>query len=162
MSMTLSPALFAHFTTFCALRDRCGHDVDFRLEANTAHAQGFVDTILIVDDEFLRNHVDHFRSIGIATALAALDHPPDVVFTHFPIFDRNDAVRVEAADVTAGDAGEDRSDLTIGHQLGFLDGVLDRAHGGVDVHHHALAQAARRVGSDADDVDTRFPYDLRR
>ena len=55
-------------------------------------------------------------------------------------------VRVEAADVAAGDAGERRGDLAVGHQLGFLERALDRRHGGLDVDHHALLQALATRG----------------
>jgi len=56
--------------------------------------------------------------------------------------------------VAAGDACIDRSDLAVRHQLGLFDRVLDGVHRGVDVHHDPLAQPARGMGPDADDVDT--------
>src|SRR5262249_749484 len=56
-------------------------------------------------------------------------------------------------DVAACDAGVDGGDLAAGHQLGFLDRAADGGNGGLDVDHHALAQALRRVAADADDVD---------
>ena len=56
-------------------------------------------------------------------------------------------------DVAAGDAGVDALDLAAGHQLGFLDGALDRLHRRLDVHHHALLQAAGGVRTDADHLE---------
>ena len=46
------------------------------------------------------------------------------------------------------------------HQLGFLKRALDRAHRGLDVHDHALLQAARRVASHADEVQRVLRRDL--
>src|SRR5690606_10442205 len=70
-----------------------------------------------------------------------------------PVLDRDDAVGVEPLDVPTRDADVDRLDLTAGHQLGFLDGLLDRGDGGVDVDHDALAEPPGRIRPDPDDVD---------
>ena len=82
-----------------------------------------------------------------------VEHAVDVALPHFLVLDRDDALRVEAPDVAARDAGVDGADLHPGHQLGLLDGPSDRGHRRLDVDDHTLAQAARRMGADADDVD---------
>ncbi len=53
----------------------------------------------------------------------------------------------------AGDAGEHRVDLAVGHQLGLFHGALDGLLCGFDVHHHAALEAARGVTAQADDLD---------
>ena len=85
-------------------------------------------------------------SVGMLTASRRLDHALDVERADLAVLDRHHAVRVEAPDVAAGDAGERRGDLAVGHQLGLLERALDRGHGGLDVHHHALLQAAATRG----------------
>src|SRR5690606_2237859 len=67
--------------------------------------------------------------------------------------DRDDAGRIAALSVATADAGVDRADLAVGHQLGLLDRALDRLHRGLDVHHHAALHAARFVAADADHLD---------
>jgi hypothetical protein len=118
-----------------------GDDVDLGFEADAAHAEGLPHAVLIVDDELLRDHVDHLAVHRDRHGLGGVDHPAHVALAHLPVLDRDDAVGVEAANVAAGDPGEDRGDLAVGHQLGFLDRVFDRRDRGVDVHDHALAQA---------------------
>ena len=94
-----------------------------------------------------------FWSAGNGDGARRVDHAVDVARRHFAIADRDDAVRVQAAHVTAGDAGQHRMDLAPGHELGFLDGALDRLHRRIDVHDDAALQAARRMRADADDLD---------
>jgi hypothetical protein len=76
------------------------------------------------------------------------------------VADRDHPVGVQAPHVAAGDAGIDRVDLAVGHQLGLLDRALNRLHGGFDVHHHALLQAARGLRAHADDLDGTLWGDL--
>ena len=46
-----------------------------------------------------------------------------------------------------------RVDLDAGHQLGFLDRLLDRIDRGLEVDDHAAADAARLGNAEADDVE---------
>jgi hypothetical protein len=55
--------------------------------------------------------------------------------------------------MVAGDADEGRADLAVGHQLGFLEGALDRSDGRLDVDHHALLQSLRLVPAHAEDLE---------
>ena len=103
-----------------------------------------------------------FWSAGIATAFAASITWLDIAVAHFLVADRDDAVRVQAAHVAAGDAGEHGVDLAAGHQLGFFHRALDRLHGRLDVDDHAFFQAARRMRAHAQHFDARRRARLRR
>src|SRR5690606_15989142 len=132
---------------------RAGDDVHLGLHAHAAHADGLADALLAVDDEVLREDVQDLLVVGNGQRARRLDHPLDVAGADLVVADGDHAVGVEAVDVRTGDAGVHRQDLAAGHQLGLLDRALDRLHGGLDVGHHALLQAARRMVPDADDLD---------
>ena len=80
---------------------------------------------------------------------------------HFLVLDRDDAVRIQAFDVTARDAGIHGVDLHACHQLRLLHGTLYRLHGRVDVHHDATAEAAARGAADADHLELTVGLELR-
>ncbi len=69
-------------------------------------------------------------------------------------------MRIEAAHVTAGDAGVHRVNFTARHQFGFFHGALDGLHGGFDVDHDSFFQAARGVTADADDLELAVGLDF--
>src|SRR5262249_26594164 len=75
-------------------------------------------------DRDRRGPLDHARAVDVADLL---------------VLDRDDAVRVEAADVGPRDRGVHRRDLAAGHVLGLVDRLLDRRHRGVDVDDVAAA-----------------------
>ena len=130
-----------------------GDDVHLGLEAHPGHADGIAYPLLRVDDVFLRQHVQDLLIGGNRHRLGRVDHALDIALHHFLVLDRDDAVRVQAAHVAAGDAGVHRMDLAARHELGLFHRALDGLHGGLDVDHHALLQAARRMGADADDLE---------
>jgi len=59
-------------------------------------------------------------------------------------------MRVEALDVACGVSRVDLADLAVGHQLRLFQRALDGVDGGLDVHHHAAAQPARRTRTHTD------------
>src|SRR5690606_31325047 len=82
-----------------------------------------------------------------------IQHTVQITPADFAFADRGDALRVAALHVVAGDGGVDRTDLATGHQLGFLDGALDRLHGGFDIYHHTALETTRFVRADANHLD---------
>ena len=76
------------------------------------------------------------------------------------IGEQDDAVAVQAADVTAGNTDIDRVDLAAGHEFGFFDRTLDGLHGGFDIDHDAFFEAAGRAGADTDDFDAAISLEL--
>ena len=125
---------------------RAGDDVDLGLEAHAGHAQRLLDAVLVVDDELLRQDVDDLAVQRDGDRLGRVDDPGDVGLADLLVLHRDDALAVEALDVAAGDAGVDGGDLAAGHQLGLFDRAADGGDGGLDVDHHALAQALARGG----------------
>ncbi|MCY1415824.1 hypothetical protein D9M71_313200 [compost metagenome] len=140
--------------------DRTGDHVDLGFQAHAGHAQRLAHAFLVVDHVVLGQRVQHALVGGDGDRLGRVEDAVDVRRAHLAVADRHDAVGVQAADVVAGDADECRVDTAAGHLLGLVDGALDRLHGGLDVHHHALLQAAGRMGPDADDLQLAVGRDL--
>src|SRR5262249_35241432 len=90
---------------------------------------------------------------GDRDRLRGFDDAREIAGFDLALLDGDDARRVEALDVPAGDARVDGGDLDAGHELGLLDRAADRVHRLVDVDHHPLLQPPRGVGADPDDVD---------
>ena len=140
--------------------DRAGHDVHAHFQAQAAHADGLADVFLAVNDEFLRQHVQHLLIGGDVHGLGGLDDASDIGGGDFLVFHGDHAAGVEAADMAAGDAGVDVADLAICHQLGFFKRSLDGIHSGLDIDDHALAHAARFVLAQAKHFESPFGQDF--
>lgn len=121
-------------------------------QAHPGHAQRLAHAFLVIDHVILGQGMQHPLVRRDRHRLGGIQYPFDIRRVHLAIADRHDAVGIEAADVVAGDADERRVDTATGHLLGLVDGALDRLHGGLDVHHHALLQAAGRMSTDANDL----------
>src|SRR5271157_2015909 len=104
---------------------RRGHDMNLRLKPHAAHAERLADALLVVDDELLGNDVNHLAVHRDRDGFGGVDHTLDVAFADLSVLDRHNAVRVEAANVSAGDPGIDRRDLAVRHELRLFDGALD-------------------------------------
>ncbi len=115
---------------------------------------------LAVDDVFLRQDVQDLLVGRDRDRLGRIDHALDIALHHLLVLDGDDAVRIEAAHVAAGDAGIHRVNLAARHQFGFFHRALDGLHGGFDVDHHAFLQAARRMAADADDLELAVGFDF--
>ena len=129
--------------------------MDVDLEPRAGHADRRADAVLLVDDEVLRQHVQNLASGRQADGLGRLDRPPHVVARDLAALagDGDDAAAVEPLDVRAGHRQVDGVDLDAGHQLGLVDGLLDRVDRGLEVDDHAAPDAARLGDADADDVE---------
>src|SRR3989338_1020470 len=131
-------------------RHRAADDVHLDVEAHAAHAERLLDTVLAVDAELLFEDVQNLLVARQADRAGRFDHPLDVGGRNLLLLDLHHAARIDAADVAAGDAGMDLVDLSIGHQLGFLQCTLDRAYRGLDIDHHAFLHAVGFVHAHAD------------
>ena len=135
----------------CALRP--GHDVHARFQAHARHANGLADAVLAVDDVLLRQRVKNLLVSGNRDCPGSFQHPLLVALGDLAVLDFDDAVRVEATHMAAGNPDRHRLDLAASHQLGFFDRTLHRLHRGIDVDHHAALQAARGVRTQTDHFD---------
>ncbi|MNI41761.1 hypothetical protein D3C73_960230 [compost metagenome] len=125
--------------------DRARHDVHAHFQAQAAHADGLADVFLAVDDELLRQHVQHLLVGRDVHRLGGLDDAGNVGGGDFFVLHSDHAAGIEAADMAAGNAGVDVANLAICHQLGFFKRALNGIHSGLDIDDHALAHAARFV-----------------
>ena len=119
--------------------DGAGDDVHLHFQLHAAHADGFAHIFLPVDDEFLRQDVQDLLVGRQRDGAGSFHHAVHVHRHHFGILDLHHAVRVEALDVAAGDAGKHAGDLAVSHQLSFFQRPLDRLHRGVDIDHYPCA-----------------------
>ena len=140
--------------------DSTGDDVRLYFQTHAAHADRLADAVLTIDDELLRQDVQDFLIGRDRHRLGGFDHPFDIAGGDFLVLDRHHAVRVEALDVAAGDAGVHILDLAVGHQLDFLDHPADGVHRLLDINDDALLQAARVLRAHADDIEMALIVDL--
>src|SRR6185369_9347499 len=139
---------------------RAGDEVDLALEPHARHADRLADAFLRVDDEFLRQHVDHALVGRYRDRARRVDHALDVAGADLLVANRDDAVRVQRAHVAACDSREHGVDLAAGHELGLLDRPLDRLDGRLDVHDYAALEPARWIRADPDHLELVLLRDL--
>jgi hypothetical protein len=133
---------------------RRSHHVHARFQAHAVHAHRTRDAVLVVDDVFLRQDVDHLAITGQRDRLGLFEHALDVFIGDLAVVDGSDAFLVHAAHVAARDAGVDRLDLAAGHRLGLVDRRANRLDGRLDVNDDALLQTLGGNRADPDDVDS--------
>src|SRR5690606_20839570 len=142
-------------------RHCAGDDMHLDLELHAAHAVRLAYILLAVDDEFLRQDMQDLLIRRQRNGACRFDHAVDIGLRYFRILDLHHAVRIQALDMAAGDAGEHRGDFAVRHQFGFFERALDRLHGGINVDHHAFLETARRVLSQADHLEAALRLQLR-
>ena len=127
-------------------------DVHLGLKPDAAHANRLAH-VLVVNDEFLGLHQQDALVVGDIDRPGGLDHPCHISGTHLAVLDGHHAAGVHAPDMAAGDAGVDPGDLAVGHQLGFLERLLNALHGGIDVHHHTALEAVARSHAQTSELE---------
>jgi hypothetical protein len=130
--------------------------VTFHFQAHARHAQRLAHSVRVVDHVRLREHVDDLAVLRYVDGAGRVDGAVDVELAHLPLLagDGDHAAAVHGPDVAARDAGVHARDLGARHLLGFRNRQLDRFHRGVDIHHHAAPQPARRRRAHAHHVET--------
>src|SRR5262245_19567449 len=131
-------------------------DVDVDLETRPRHSDRRADTVLLVDDEVLRQDVKDLAAGRQRYCLRRVDRPPNVFAGDLTVLagDRDDAPAVESFDMRPGQGEVDRIDLHAGHELGFFDGLFDRVHRRFEIYDDPAPDAARLGHADSDDIQT--------
>src|ERR1041384_1564306 len=131
------------------------NNMDVRLEADARHADRVAHTVLSVDDELLRYHMDDSPVRRKRHALGVLDEAVHVGLRDFVLgpADRDHSPALKALDVVARDADDHRLDLDprTRFRLGYR--ALDGADRLVDVCHDAARQSVGRAPPHAEDVE---------
>ena len=132
-----------------------GDDVEVRLEAHTAHADGVLDALFVVDRELLGDDVEDFFSRLHHELVHVLDEGFNVVLAdlRFKVFPGDESAVLQALDVLAGDADVDEADLGADLLLSLLNRLLDGRHGAVDVGDHATRDTHRLAAAVAEQLD---------
>ena len=97
-----------------------------------------------MQDIVIRRDVDGF---------GGFDGAIDVGLRNFAVFDFDNPLRIQAADMVTRDTGRNVADFGVRHQFGFIDCLLNGLGRRVNVGYHACFKAARRCLSESDDVD---------
>ena len=156
----LQTAALHAFVDVLRSRDRDRDHVHLGFEPHTEHAGRLANALLAVDRPFLRHHVQHFLVIGDRHGTRGIDHALLVGLADLLVAHRDDALRIEGLDVTAGNSGIHRLHAAARHQLGLLDRTPDRLRRRLDIHHHATRQAARGVRAQTHDLQRTIGADL--
>ncbi len=138
------------------------HDVDVHFEPRTGHPHRRANAVLVIDDEVLRQHVENLAPGRKGHGLGGVDGAPHVVAGDFAVLarDRDDPAAVEAFDVRPRDGQVHRVDLDTGHQLGFVDRVLDGIDGRFEIDDGAAPDAFGLGDADADDLEAAVIHHL--
>ena len=139
------------------------YDVDVHLQTGAGHADRSADAVLIVDNEILREHMKDFSAGRQRHRLRRIDRPPHIVPRDFAVLSSNGdhASAVEPLDVRARDGDIDRVDFDAGHELGFLDGMLDGVDRRLEIDDSAAPNAPGFRDADTDDLEAAVVHRFR-
>src|SRR5690606_15041568 len=79
-----------------------GHQMLLGFQTHAGHAAWLAHTLLVIDQVFLRQDVQHLLDRRNGHGLGRIQYPVDIRLHHFTFADRDYAVGVHAADVVAG------------------------------------------------------------
>ena len=149
------PARFTQATRFCVEVAAPVTMWTFTSSRAPGHADRRADAVLLVDDEVLRQHVQHLAAGRQRHRARGVERAPHVLARDLAVLagHGHHAAAVEALDVGAAHGQVRRADLDAGHELGLFDRLLDGVDGGFEVDDDAALQALRLGHADADDVE---------
>ena len=130
-----------------------GNDMYAGIESDAAHTDRFFDAGLVVDDVFLHHGMQDIVIRRDVDGFGGFDGAVDVGLRNFAVFDFDNPLRIQAADMVTRDTGRNVADFGVRHQFGFIDCLLNGLGRRVNVGYHACFKAARRCLSESDDVD---------
>ncbi len=137
-------------------RHRAGDDMHLHFQPHRAHAERIANVFLAVDNELLRDGMENLLVGRDVDRTRGFHHAVHIHLADFLVLDGEHAMRVEALDVAARNAGVHLAYLAVRHQFGLFQRALDCVDRGLDIDYHAPPQTARRVRTHADDVQRAF------
>ena len=130
-----------------------GNNMHAGIETDATHADRLFDTRLVVDDVFLYHSMQDIVIRRNIDGFGGFDGTVDIGLRNFAVFDFDNPLRIQAADMVACDTSRNVADFGICHQFCFIDRLLNGLGCRVDVGYHACFKAARRSLSESDDMD---------
>jgi len=127
------------------------------LEADAGHADRIGNTILTIDNEFLRHHVENVPVARKRHVARIFEKPLNIVLRYFGFSDRDHPPTLETLDMVAGDTDDNTSYRQTRRALGIFDSMLDRLNRLVDIDDDASVQSLRWRQTDTQDV---YPPDF--
>src|SRR5262245_34520917 len=115
------------------------------LQPRSQQAERIADTVLAVNDKFLRQDVNNFSVGRQRHRLRRFNYPSNVFFGDLTVMCINGycASAVKALDMYAGKTHKYRLNGSACSLLSILDSLFYGTHRGVEVDHHSLAQPLR-------------------
>ena len=130
--------------------------MDLGFQSHAIHPHRILDAVLVINDIFLRQNMDHLAIEGKGYGLCRINDAGDIRLFDFFFLDGYDPVTVEAFDMRTGDPRVHGSNITTRHELGFFDGSPDCLYSRVDIDNDAFAQSFRGISPHADYIDAVF------
>ncbi len=117
-------------TLFNVLRgiNGAGHQMNFRLQANTGHTERLFDSFLAINQKFLRQDMKNFLISWDRDRLSRINHSIDIGLKNLSVADRDDPVRAHTPNVTASNPCVDGLNLATSHEFGLFNRPLDGLH----------------------------------
>ena len=146
-------AAFDTFLDILQRRYRTGNDVHARIQAHSAHTDGFTYAQLVVDNVFLHHCMQDLvvrRNIDGFCGIFGTLH---IRFGHFAVFNFYYALRIKAANMVAGNPRGHAADFAACHALCLRNHGFNILSGRIDIGDHAGGQSARFHLCHADNID---------
>ena len=102
----LQPAALDAFDDVLCRRHCAGDDMHFHFQLHAAHADRLAHVFLAIDDEFLRQDMQNLLVGWQRDGACGFNHTIDIGLRYLGILDFHHAMRIQALDVAAGNAGK--------------------------------------------------------
>ncbi|SAJ16921.1 Uncharacterised protein [Enterobacter cloacae] len=136
--------------------------VHFCLHTHARETDRILDTFLVVDRVFLRDHMQHTVLVANTHGFRRVDNVLNVFLRHLFFRNRHHTDFILAADVLTRQGQIDRGNLAICHQFSLVDGALNAFHHRLKVVYPTFIHTTGGAAAHANDIDhtvgQNFPY----
>ncbi len=134
--------------------------MDIHFETGAEHAERVADSILIVNDEFLRQDMYDLAVRRQRHGSRRLDDAANILAIDLarPRGNGRHAAAVETPDVRSGKADINSFDLAARHGFGLMNTFLDRLHGRLEVDDRSPLQPFGLGNTKADRLEAVFQF----